>query len=95
MEAMRLDDQPESTNVEDDRGGGGFPIGGRGAGIGCGGLLLLLLVSWLTGINPLKLLDMVNSGSPSAPSASTAPADPSQRGPSSSSAPSDQLGRFA
>jgi predicted metalloprotease len=52
-------------------------------------------VSWLTGINPLKLLDMVNSGSPSA---STAPANPSQSAPSSSSgpsAPSDQLGKFA
>ena len=93
---MRLEDQPESTNVEDARGGGGgFPIGGRGAGIGCGGLLLVLLVSWLTGINPLQLLNMVSSSSPSA---STAPANPSQSGPSSSSgptAPSDQLGKFA
>jgi predicted metalloprotease len=89
---MRLEDQPESTNVEDARGGGGFPIGGRGAGIGCGGLLLVLLVSWLTGINPLKLLDMVNSGSPSA---STAPANPSQSAPAPAQAPSDQLGKFA
>jgi predicted metalloprotease len=89
---MRIEDQPESTNVEDARGGGGFPIGGRGAGIGCGGLLLVLLVSWLTGINPLKLLDMVNSNSPSA---STAPANPSQSAPASAQAPSDQLGKFA
>ncbi len=86
---MRLDNEPESTNVEDARGGG-FSIGGRGAGIGCGGLLVLLLVSWLTGINPLKLLDMVNSSSPST---QTAPAAPSQGAPSS--APSDQLGKFA
>jgi predicted metalloprotease len=88
---MRWEDEPESTNVEDARGRG-FPIGGRGAGIGCGGLLLVLLVSWLTGINPIKLLDMVNASSPSS---STAPADHSQSGPSSSSAPSDQLGKFA
>jgi len=88
---MRLEDQPESTNVEDARGGGGgFPIGGRGAGIGCGGLLLILLVSWLTGINPLQLLNMVSSSSPSA---STAPANPSQSAPVR--APNDQLGKFA
>lgn len=86
---MRWEDEPESTNVEDARGGG-FSIGGRGAGIGCGGLLLLLLVAWLTGINPVKLLDMVNSTSPSA---STAPANPSQSAPAP--APSDQLGKFA
>jgi predicted metalloprotease len=87
---MRWEDQPESTNVEDARGGGGFSIGGRGAGIGCGGLLLVLLVSWLTGINPLQLLNMVNSASPSA---STAPANPSQSAPAP--APNDQLGKFA
>src|ERR1700693_714421 len=86
---MRWEDEPESTNVEDARGRS-FPIGGRGAGIGCGGLLLVLLVSWLTGINPIKLLDMVNSSSPSS---STAPAAPSQSAPSW--APSDQLGKFA
>src|SRR5258706_11184715 len=86
---MRLEDQPESTNVEDARGGS-FLIGGRGAGIGCGGFLLVLLVSWLTGINPLQLLDMVNSASPSA---STAPANPSQSAPAP--APNDQLGKFA
>jgi uncharacterized protein len=88
---MRIEDQPESTNVEDARGGGGgFPIGGRGAGIGCGGLLLVLLVSWLTGINPLQLLNMVSSSSPSA---QTAPTNPSQSAPAQ--APSDQLGKFA
>src|SRR5437667_10668764 len=87
-QAMRLDNEPESTNVEDARGGG-FPIGGRGASIGCGGLLVLLLVSWLTGINPMKLLDMVNASSPRSRAAAAAP---SQSAPS---APSDQLGKFA
>ena len=79
----------ESENVEDRRG---FPIGGRGASLGCGGLLLVLIVSWITGINPLRLLDMVNQGSPSA-STSAPPAPPG--GQARESAPGDQLGRFA
>ncbi len=87
---MQLDEGRESENVEDRRG---FPIGGRGASLGCGGLLLLLVVSWLTGINPLRLLNMVEQGSPS--SSASAPA--ASGGPASSSAPApaDTLGRFA
>jgi len=81
---MKWEDAPESENVEDRRG---FPIGGRGATIGCGGLIVLLLVSWLTGINPARLLDMIQS-SPSAqvsaPQGGQAPA-----------APTDQLGKFS
>ena len=59
---MKWEGERESSNVEDERGGGGFggfPIGGRGASLGCGGLIILLLVSWFTGINPLSLLNMV------------------------------------
>jgi uncharacterized protein len=87
---MQWEEERESENVEDRRG---FPIGGRGAGIGCGGLLLLLVVSWLTGINPARLLDVVRSGSPSAPA--SAPPAPSSRGGQPARAPSDTLGRFA
>ena len=83
---MRWEEGRESDNVEDRRG---FPIGGRGASLGCGGLLLLLIVSWFTGINPARLLDMVQQ-SPSAPA--NAPAAP---GGSSAPAPGDKLGRFA
>jgi predicted metalloprotease len=38
--------------------GGGFrmPTGGRGGGIGIGGLVVILLISWALGINPLTLL---------------------------------------
>ena len=82
---MRWEDERESDNVEDARG---FSIGGRGAGIGCGGLIVLLLISWLTGINPARLLNMVQqapSSAPAAPSSQTVP----QR------APQDQLGKFA
>ena len=81
---MRWEDERESGNVEDDRG---FSIGGRGAGIGCGGLIVLLLVSWITGINPARLLNLVQQ-SPAA-----APAPQTQTGPAPP--PSDRLGKFA
>lgn len=38
------------------RGGMRIPIGRRGGGIGIGGLLVILLISWVLGINPLTLL---------------------------------------
>jgi hypothetical protein len=41
--------------VEDRRG---LSLGG-GAGLGCGGLLLLLVLSLITGVNPLELLNQV------------------------------------
>ncbi|SFB47860.1 hypothetical protein SAMN03159496_04084 [Rhizobium sp. NFR07] len=60
----------QSDNVEDQRGAsmggspfgrGGMriPIGGggrRGGGIGIGGLVVILIICWITGINPLTLL---------------------------------------
>ncbi len=36
--------------------GGGIPIGGRG-GLGIGGIIVLLIICWVLGINPLTLLD--------------------------------------
>ena len=66
----------QSDNVDDLRGsdggsygGGGFrfPIGG-GGGLGIGGIVVVLFLSWVTGINPLTLLagaDAVMNGSPS------------------------------
>jgi predicted metalloprotease len=55
---MRWQGRSESDNVEDRRGMGmGLPIGG-----GIGGLVLLLLVSALTGTNPLELLNSSSSG---------------------------------
>ena len=53
---MRWEGRRESGNVEDRRGMGmgggiGLPLGG-----GVGGLVLLLLISWLTGTNPLDLI---------------------------------------
>ncbi|MFK3692834.1 neutral zinc metallopeptidase [Agrobacterium tumefaciens] len=59
----------QSDNIEDrrgmsagpggdpfSRGGMRIPIGRRGGGIGIGGLLVILLISWVLGINPLTLL---------------------------------------
>src|SRR5215470_3281341 len=82
---MKWEDGRESDNVEDRRG---LPIGGRGASLGCGGLILLLAVSYFTGISPTRLLNMVQNSSPAA-----APAPPSAQAPAG--APRDQLGKFA
>jgi predicted metalloprotease len=52
-------------------GRSGFRIpsgGGRGGGIGIGGLLIILLISWALGINPLTLL---SGGDISAPDSSS------------------------
>ena len=58
----------QSDNIEDrrgmsagsgdpfSRGGMRVPIGRRGGSIGIGGLLVILLISWVLGINPLTLL---------------------------------------
>jgi len=67
--AMEWKGRRQSDNVEDLRGsgggfgsrGGGFriPIGGggaRGGGLGIGGIVMILIVCWITGINPLTLL---------------------------------------
>jgi len=59
---MRLDDVPESSNIEDRRGedggggGGGFglPIGGGGLGIGT--LIVLGIVAYAFGIDPRVLI---------------------------------------
>ena len=51
---MRLDDYRESDNIEDRRGGG-FGAGG----LGIGGVILALVISYFTGINPLTLLGLM------------------------------------
>ena len=66
---MRLDDMPESGNVEDRRGeGGGFGGGGGGmgglpigtGGLGIGGMVVLGLVGWALGIDPWMLIQGAN-----------------------------------
>ena len=52
---MRWEGRRESGNIEDRRGMGGMGVG-LPVGGGIGGLVLLLLISWLTGTNPLDLI---------------------------------------
>jgi len=68
---MRLDNQRESSNVEDRRGSGGFGGGGgfRRGGVGIplrGGSLVTIAVivgiGWLLGVNPLQMLAMLTGG---------------------------------
>ena len=81
---MRWEGQRESGNVEDRRGMGPARVGG----LGLGGIVLVLAVSYFTGINPLTLINMLN-GVQSMPESSA----PSESAPIGS--PNDQLGKFA
>ncbi|MDP9083496.1 MAG: zinc metallopeptidase [Pseudomonadota bacterium] len=68
---MKLDDSRRSDNVEDDRGSG---IGRRGAGIGIG-TIVVVVIGYFMGVNPATLLSLLNGGDPQAVTAPT-PADP-------------------
>ena len=56
---MRWQGQRQSENVEDRRGFGPARIGGVG-GLGLGGIVLVLAVSYFTGMNPLTLIDLMS-----------------------------------
>ena len=92
---MRLDDLPQSENIEDRRGddssagggGGGFGMGRGGLGIGT--IAILGIIGYALGIDPRLLIggaEMLSGGhtqqqSPSRPSGKTG-------------APSDEMGKF-
>lgn len=62
---MRLDDERESSNVEDRRGsGGGLPIGGKSIGIGT---IVVALVAMYFGVDPSVVLNMGQGLQQSAP----------------------------
>lgn len=71
---MRLDDyDPNSVNVEDQRGGRiPMGMGGRGGRLGCGTLALVLIVAYLSGSDPLQMLGQLQQGSDQA---ETSPAE--------------------
>lgn len=54
---MRWEDQRRSDNVEDRRGMSVGRIGGVG---GIGTIVVVLLISWITGANPLTLFQLAN-----------------------------------
>jgi predicted metalloprotease len=56
---MRLDDfDPNSVDVEDQRGsgGGGFPLSLGGGSLGCGGLVIALIAVVVFGVDPRQML---------------------------------------
>ena len=80
---MRWQGQRQSENVEDRRGLGPAHIGG---GLGLGGIVLVLAVSYFTGVNPLTLLELMSGlQSTTQPSIESVPTGPVQ----------DEIGRFA
>jgi predicted metalloprotease len=94
---MRLDDVPESDNIEDRRGDGpaigsgpgiGLPIGRGGLGIGT--IIVLGLIGWALGIDPRLLIggaEIFTNGGPSFQQ--SAPPSTTKTG-----APTDETGRF-
>lgn len=84
---MRLDDEEQSSNIEDRRGQGGqggfgFPggggrrvrIGGRRGGMGIGTIIILLIGMFVFGINPMELFN--GGGGSLAPQPQTRSAPP-------------------
>jgi hypothetical protein len=66
---MRWEGEEGSSNIEDRRGMG-LP-GGRGAGFGCVGLLVVLVISYLTGADPRQLLGILGVVQQMAPAPTT------------------------
>ena len=81
---MRLEGQRESANVEDRRGRRMI----RGGGVGCGGLLLVIVVALLLGKDPSQLLQLLQSTQSGVEQTLPAPGGPGPGQP-------DQLGQFA
>jgi uncharacterized protein len=76
---MKLDDSRRSDNVEDQRGSG---FSGRGAGIGIG-TLVIVVIGYFMGVSPTTLLSLLNGDQQTA----TAPAPATQGTPDAASDP--------
>jgi hypothetical protein len=77
---MRWEGRKSSNNVEDRRG---LRLGGgRGAGLGIGGVLVVLLIAFVTGKDPTQLLLLLQQSQPAeqqtGPAAGAPPADDRQ-----------------
>ena len=66
---MRWGDARRSDNVEDLRSSSGMRVGG----LGVGGTLAVLAVSYFLGVNPLEMLGLVEGTMPSTPQEGAAP----------------------
>ena len=79
---MKLDDFDNSIDVEDQRGGGGFSLGGgaglpfgSGGKLGCGGIVIALIAVFFFGADPAQMLGSLQQGA-------SAPASQGQNGTS-------------
>jgi hypothetical protein len=89
---MRLDELPRSDNIEDRRGGSsGGSRAGRAGGLGIGTIVVLGIIGWALGINPMYLIGgaEILSGLRGSPEQSQ-PAP----GNATTESPSDQTGQF-
>jgi predicted metalloprotease len=89
---MRIDELPQSDNVEDRRGSGSGGFTARRAGhLGLGTIILLGLVGWALGINPLYLIggaEILSGLRGSQQQSQPAPSSPGTQ------SPSDRTGQF-
>jgi uncharacterized protein len=94
---MRWSDFRRSDNIEDRRGegggggwpgsGGGFPV--RGGHLSIASIIIILVISWLLGINPLALIggdELTDSGRSDQSPAARSPGEATTRAPGDESA---------
>jgi len=77
----------QSQNVEDRRGGARLPV--RGGGLGIGGIIAVVLIGWVLGINPIDMLGLLSQPQGSAPSASVPASIPGDAAGPGAPAPAD------
>jgi predicted metalloprotease len=90
---MRWGDFRRSDNIEDRRSGGSPNFGGMGpraGGLGIGGIVVLVLIGWALGIDPLTLLGEAGLSTDEGPAYRT----PGPGAGGQSGAPADQTGQF-
>ncbi|MBB6309347.1 KPN_02809 family neutral zinc metallopeptidase [Xanthobacter tagetidis] len=92
---MRWDDFRSSDNVEDRRGGGGggFQMPGGRGGLGIGTIIVVGLIGWALGINPVVLIGGLEALNGLGGSQQQSAPPPSRQ--SQPSKPTDEMGRFA